>query len=428
MLRSLVGSEMCIRDRFALALVLHATLMVPAITRSSSGSNDRLASTQNGARGETGDLASKNAALASALSASQAKLKELEDRLAGAEKVAMGVGTVKKRRTVAVAVTVSRYVTWDRKFISGGAGSLQFRTMLMMVAESIREVSARSDWDMVPVALCSQEVAPAAQAELGLIGFRVVVVPPVVTEEEVVRHGTATEDFIKDIRKEYTFGGVLRDFTKLQGMRLTQFDRVLVMDADLILLQPIDDVLEQMGDKVLASTLDFSMMEDYNRFAPVQSGFLLFNPGKAAEHFPKIQQVILDGNWTSGGMPGGWSNSGIGLCYGGSTTAGVLAYYFFQLLPSTQMGQTLWDYISVEPASNDPTKDRAQLVLDQVAPDGLDWRIGLDVWNQRGPGSEWVVLLQESEHNVFTRRACTPRGSPEEQEQVFRRTREASWR
>ena len=49
---------------------------------------------------------------------------------------------------------------------------------------------------------------------------------------------------VHDKALDESFGGVLLDVSKLWAMTLVQFDRVLVMDADALILEPIDEVWE----------------------------------------------------------------------------------------------------------------------------------------------------------------------------------------
>jgi hypothetical protein len=45
-----------------------------------------------------------------------------------------------------------------------------------------------------------------------------------------------------------------------------------------MLVEPIDDILDSAADYQLTSTPDWAMMEPFNQWPPIQTGFLLFNP------------------------------------------------------------------------------------------------------------------------------------------------------
>ena len=138
---------------------------------------------------------------------------------------------------------------------------------------------------------------------------------------------------------------VQRDYHKMWGMTLTDYDRVLVLDADTMLLEPLDDVFEDTEDIPLSTTIDWEMVENQGRFPPLQTGFLLFNPRHTVQHFEQVKKLIKRGDWSEEG----WENSRIGNHYGGGTTAGILNYFYLQFLPgkAVKLTETVFDYVSV---------------------------------------------------------------------------------
>jgi TolA-binding protein len=174
-------------------------------------------------------------------------------------------------KRVAVAAVVSRYNSVGRPS--------KFRDSLALLLESILDVNARSEWELVPVALClkgEENVPEAAAAELKHLGFTVRMEDPVVEMKDISRNAYVM--YKKEIRKDYGFGGIFRDYLKPRVMKWKDFDRVLVLDSDTMLVEPIDDILDSAADYQLTTTADWAMMEPQNQWPPIQTGFLLFNP------------------------------------------------------------------------------------------------------------------------------------------------------
>jgi hypothetical protein len=128
-----------------------------------------------------------------------------------------------------VAAVITRYTS--------AGNSSTFRDSLILLLESIRDVAARSEWELIPVALCmsgEDNVPAAAISEFEALGFRVKMEDPVVRKEEISEN--ALPDFMREVNHKYKFGGILRDYLKLKALRWTEYDRVLVLDTDTMLL------------------------------------------------------------------------------------------------------------------------------------------------------------------------------------------------
>jgi regulator of replication initiation timing len=182
-------------------------------------------------------------------------------------------------KRVAVAAVVSRYNSVGRPS--------KFRDSLALLLESILDVNARSEWELVPVALClkgEENVPEAAVAELEHLGFTVRMEDPVAEEKDIHRGiikrdgKIANHKYFEEIHKDYGYGGIFRDYLKLRAMQWKEFDRVLVLDSDTMLLEPLDDIFDSAADYQLTTTPDWAMMETINQWPPIQTGFLLFNP------------------------------------------------------------------------------------------------------------------------------------------------------
>lgn len=143
------------------------------------------------------------------------------------------------KKRVAVAAVITKYQ-------SAGNPS-RFRDSLVILIESILDVATRSKWELVPVALCmagQDNVPEHAVSELENLGFVVKMedavveradIAPVcssIEEEHDVTSVCSKSEFIKEVERNYTFGGVLRDYLKLRVLQWTEYDRVLVLDSD----------------------------------------------------------------------------------------------------------------------------------------------------------------------------------------------------
>jgi hypothetical protein len=103
--------------------------------------------------------------------------------------------THKNGKTAAVAAVITRYAT-------AGTPS-KFRDSLMLLLESIRDVNTRSEWNLVPVALCMKgddNVPENAIAELQHLGFTVKMEDAVVEMKDI--SSDAAELYVKEIHKE----------------------------------------------------------------------------------------------------------------------------------------------------------------------------------------------------------------------------------
>merc|ERR1719401_1299246 len=127
---------------------------------------------------------------------------------------------------------------------------------------------------------------------------------------------------------------------KYWGLAMTEYDRVLVIDADVLILSPMDELMERKED--IIGVYDHGLDIDTSTVPPIQGGFLLFRPN--ATDFEEVKRLTREGDW--GGS--GWKQSGIGWCYGGVGPDGLLSYYFnkdgleeFNKVKKTSMQQNL---------------------------------------------------------------------------------------
>jgi len=107
---------------------------------------------------------------------------------------------------------------------------------------------------------------------------------------------------------------------KYWGLALTEYDRSLVIDADVIITDPMDELMTR--PESLIGVYDHGLDFDGSTVPPVQGGFLLFRPNLT--DFEEVKRLTREGDWAGDG----WKHSNIGWCYGGVGPDGLLSYYF----------------------------------------------------------------------------------------------------
>lgn len=112
---------------------------------------------------------------------------------------------------------------------------------------------------------------------------------------------------------------------KYYGARLDEFDHVLVLDADVILLKPIDELLDDANVQAagLAATYDHELDVPSSRWPPIQGGYLLFKPN--APDYDALVALTKQGDFRSGS---GWKGAQVGWAYGGAGPVGLLSFYY----------------------------------------------------------------------------------------------------
>jgi len=123
--------------------------------------------------------------------------------------------------------------------------------------------------------------------------------------------------------------GALGEYEQLKfyGAALDKYDRAVVMDADVMLLKPIDELLEATTMPYAASGVyDHEMDVPGSRFPPINSGFFVVVPNK--KDFNKLVSIYRNGDITDNG----WDGSGTGWTYG-TGSQGILSYYYNQVHP-----------------------------------------------------------------------------------------------
>jgi len=167
------------------------------------------------------------------------------------------------------------------------------------------------------VALTHPTVSNATRAALALVGFRVLERPTPVA--------------IPEIRGSFLRQRIVRsgccgatELMKLWAWSLVEYDRVLLLDTDSIVLRPIPlGILLRMAPGDLAYTYDYGMGKRGLRTPPIQGGFLLVRPSPSV--LAELLEIVREGDFRPGS---GWGGSNIGHFWGGVTVQGLLPYYY----------------------------------------------------------------------------------------------------
>eukprot|EP00927_Polykrikos_kofoidii_P077807 TRINITY_DN74712_c0_g1_i1.p1 TRINITY_DN74712_c0_g1~~TRINITY_DN74712_c0_g1_i1.p1 ORF type:complete len:603 (-),score=119.10 TRINITY_DN74712_c0_g1_i1:68-1876(-) len=196
-----------------------------------------------------------------------------------------------------------------------------------ILAHSARKVmgASRRATKVDYICLVPDEVAPTDAAKekerdaLKTIGFdaRFVSIPVHLSE---VKNPSARSALSKVLGE--------REELKYYGAAFTEFDRVLLVDGDVVLLQPFDELFDLSASPGMVGTYDHEMDLASSTFPPVNSGFLLFTPNKG--DFDGLVEVYREGNLSDSGF----RRSGTGWTYGAGSQ-GMLSFFYNQWIPGS---------------------------------------------------------------------------------------------
>lgn len=196
-----------------------------------------------------------------------------------------------------------------------------WRDAIDVLAFGIKKAVAKSKHHIDLLALTPRTLPKEDAAKLRKAGFLKVLQRDAPVDADDVQQEMAREHMqrIMGTGASLTFLQS-HETIKYWGLALTDYDRVLVLDADTMVLDPMDELMEREEDFV--GTYDHGLDIDESTMPPTQGGFLLFRPNMT--DFEAVEHLTREGDW--GG--GGWKHSGIGYCYGGVGPDGLLSYYF----------------------------------------------------------------------------------------------------
>lgn len=208
------------------------------------------------------------------------------------------------RKRYAFAITITK----DGFFLDGAA----------VLAYSIMKATWQADYSISFVAFVHPNVT-LARPGLRQLGYHVVEVP-VPVNVSAIRFAFLREK----INKNGCCGAA--ELIKLTSYRLTQYERVVHLDADALLLRPLDALLAL--DRSLVYTTDPNMATFHKLLEqmPAQGGFLVLRPSEADYAALIATHMGYDFRKNHG-----WNGSHIGWYWGGMTVQGLLPFYYHRI-------------------------------------------------------------------------------------------------
>eukprot|EP00928_Gymnodinium_smaydae_P089366 TRINITY_DN73341_c0_g1_i1.p1 TRINITY_DN73341_c0_g1~~TRINITY_DN73341_c0_g1_i1.p1 ORF type:complete len:432 (+),score=58.39 TRINITY_DN73341_c0_g1_i1:50-1345(+) len=196
--------------------------------------------------------------------------------------------------------------------------SVAFEDAVAVLVHSIRSAAQRSRHKIDVMALVPTRFSAEAQKSLSRAGVdRVLRYPLLVPTSLIKNRRMQYEQSRRSADGSFLFA---EEQIKYWGLHLTSYDRVLVLDADMLVLDPMDELMNLPDDFV--GIYDTGLDIEETTAPAVQGGFLLFRPNLT--DLESIRQLTIEGDFTSFG----WKGSGVGFCYGGTGPDGLLSYYF----------------------------------------------------------------------------------------------------
>ena len=231
-------------------------------------------------------------------------------------------GGARARLDVAFAITMTR----DGPYVDGAAVLAQSVRAAHAAPGGARAAAGDDGFAAAPyaahlVALVHPSVSNATRRRLALCGFRVLArATPVATAE--IR-GDA-------LRAKIDASGCCgaAELIKLWAYTLTEYDRVVHLDMDSLVLKPLGAVARARAAAApgaLVYTFDYNMAGPGARAPPIQGGFLAITPSRAT--FDALLAVVREGDYRFADGSG-WGGARVGAGWGGQTVQGLLPYYY----------------------------------------------------------------------------------------------------
>ena len=112
------------------------------------------------------------------------------------------------------------------------------------------------------------------------------------------------------------------ELIKLSSYRLTQYTKIVHLDADVLVLNPFTNILLQKRSLIYTTDPNMASHKGEDKM-PVQGGFLVLEPSE--EDYTNIINVMMTTEFRKGSA---WNGTKIGWFWGGMTVQGVLPYYY----------------------------------------------------------------------------------------------------
>merc|ERR1719359_1320936 len=186
----------------------------------------------------------------------------------------------------------------------------------------MKEAAAKSDHNVELVCIVPERFPKEDEKFLKEAGFQKVIRKGLPVQPSEIMGKEAREAFsrVQGSGDESNKFLMAEETLKYWPLSLTEYDRVLTLDADVMVLDPMDELMERKEDFV--GTYDHGLDTPDSTVPPIQGGFLLYRP--SAKDFEEIVKLTKEGAWSGNG----WKGSGIGWAYGGVGPDGLLSYFY----------------------------------------------------------------------------------------------------
>jgi hypothetical protein len=176
-----------------------------------------------------------------------------------------------------------------------------------------------------------------------------------------------------------------KELIKLEAYRLTQHPVVVHLDLDVLVLKPMDDVIDLMRnpssyiangnnnsnspimwpEKSIPDNISLIFTKDYNVVAPrrpdkpFQGGFFMVKPSK--EIYQEIVEIVRKGDYTDKNNKKGWGGK-VGPFHGGMTIQGLLPWYYEYLHPgmAVELNRCVYNNMADNPTTELTVNDIPQ--------------------------------------------------------------------
>jgi len=179
------------------------------------------------------------------------------------------------------------------------------------------------------VAMAHENTSAAELSKLERIGYKVRLEPLLVPLHKRIRnnHSFGRREIEKNCGPGHFGDCMERDMMKLFAISMTEYDRVVFLDSDLLLLGSIEDLLFDSQPLVATYDHELDFWPDFSRrisaIPLVNSGFWVVTPNRT--DFERAAALAAEGDFREGR---GWRGSGVGWGFGGAGSQGLLAYHY----------------------------------------------------------------------------------------------------
>uniref|UniRef100_A0A7S3NFL9 Uncharacterized protein n=1 Tax=Aureoumbra lagunensis TaxID=44058 RepID=A0A7S3NFL9_9STRA len=239
-----------------------------------------------------------------------------------------------KKKIVAYAISVTK----DGAYVDGAA-------VLAHSAIRVHRYGV-SKYGVALIAFVSPAISKKTRTALEACGYRVL-------ERDLPLR-------IADIQGEYLRNRIEKngccgawELLKLYAWTLTEYHRVVHVDMDVLILQPLDELYDDLkiwGPQVRAVyTYDWTMARPpWGTNPPTQGGFIIAKPD--IEVFNSLVDVVRKGDFQGGK---GWGGTGVGAYWGGMTIQGLVPYFFEKLRPGSgfAVDECIYNNMATNPRS-----------------------------------------------------------------------------